>query len=175
VRISTVLLALLLALPGLARAAEPDIDVDPDGEIGLVDWGLYSARDVGAVKSDTTVEGLWHEVTDVNLVLQTVNICAGDGTMFGLRYRLTDKVPEPSWELEVQTAHPMLFAPSGRSGNSGFYATALTRGTTGYTGWTVRYPYEHVPGDYTFTLLHDGHVKLRKTFHLEFECVPATS
>ncbi len=172
-RASTGFLLLVLTTPALAAPA--DIDVDPDGEIGLVDWGIYSARDVGAVKSDTTVEGLWHEVTDVHLVTQTVTICAGDGTMFGMRYRLGEQVKEPTWELEVQTAHPMLFAPSGRSGNSGFYATALTSGTTGYTGWTVRYPYEHVPGDYTFTLLHEGQVQLRKTFHLEFECVPAMS
>ncbi len=172
-RVSLACLLALLALP--AWAAEPDVDVDPDGEIALIDWGLYSAVDVGAVTSDTTVEGLWHEVSDVHLVLQTVSICAGDGTMFGLRYRLTDKVVDSSWDLEVRTAHPMLFAPSGRSGNSGYYATALARGTTGYTGWTVRYPYEHVAGDYTFTLVHAGHVKLRKTFHLEFECVPALS
>ncbi len=163
----------MLATPALA--APPDIDVDPEGEIGLVDWGLYSARDVGAVASDTTVEGLWHEVTDVQLVTQTVTICAGDGTMFGMRYRLGAQVAGPGWEMEVRTDHPMLFAPSGRSGNSGTYETALTAGTTGYTGWTVRYPYEHVAGDYTFTLSHEGQVKLRKTFHLEFECVPALS
>jgi hypothetical protein len=173
VRASLAGLFLLLAAP--AWAAPPDVDADPKGEIGLIDWGLYSADDVGSVKSDTTVEGRWHEVTNVHLVQQATSICAGDGTMFGMRYRLGDQVTDPAWELQVQTSHPMLFAPSGRSGNSGFYETTLQVGATGYTGWTVRYPYEHVPGDYTFTLLHDGVVKLRKTFHLEFECTAPMS
>jgi len=173
VRTSLALLLALLAPPALA--APDDLNIDPNGEIGLVDWGLYSGRDVGTVAADGTVEGMWHEVTDVHLVTQTQSICAGDGTMFGIRYRLESQTGDASWTMEVRTDHPLLIAPNGRSGTGGTYSTVLGQNATGYSGWTVRYPYEHVPGDYTFSILHEGAVKLRKTFHLEFDCTQPIS
>jgi len=165
--------ALLLAMP--AAAAEPDIDVDPVGEIGLLDWGTYTGRDVGAVSAENTVEGMTHRLSDVKLVQRGTEICAGQDTMFGIRYRLTDKAREDHWALVVETRHPMLHAPNGRSGDRGSYVTGVSHESDGYTGWTVRYPYEFVPGDYSFALLHDGVVKLRKTFHVAFDCVPLVS
>jgi hypothetical protein len=167
--------AALLLASGPAVAAGPDVDIDPNGEIGLVDWGMYSGRDVGVVMSDTTVEGLWHRIDSVTLLARGTDICASAGTMFGIRYRLTDQAVEDHWDMEVRTEHPLLHAPSGRSGTGGVYATGLARGGDGYSGWTVRYPYEFVPGDYTFTLLRDGAVKLRKTFHVAFDCAAAVS
>ena len=172
-RISAALLLALLAPPALAAA--PDINIDPDGQIGLIDWGMYSGVDVGVVQAPGTVEGLWHEVDGVRLITQTQTICAGEGTMFGIRYRLQAQPGDAAWAMEVRTEHPLLIAPNGRSGTSGDYTTMLGQNATGYSGWTVRYPYEHVPGDYTFSILHDGVVKLRKTFHLEFECTQPVS
>jgi hypothetical protein len=169
------LLACLLVAAVPAAAALPDVDIDPQGEIGLVDWGLYTGRDAGVVVSDTTVEGLWHRVENVRLVERATEICAGQETMFGIRYRLTDQAAEDHWDLEVRTDHPLLHAPSGRSGMGGTHITSLSRGGNGYSGWTVRYPYEFVAGDYTFTMLHEGRVVLRKTFHVAFDCVPLIS
>lgn len=162
---------MLAAAPVLA--AEPDIDAGP--EIGLLDFGTYSGRDAGVVFSDTTVEGAWHRLDSVKLLERGTDICAGDGTMFGIRYRLSETAAQDFWQIEVHTAHPMLHAPNGRSGIGGVHVTGLLRGDAGYSGWTVRYPYEHVPGDYTFSLVHDGQVKLRKTFHVAFDCVPLVS
>ncbi len=166
------LLAVAAAPDTLAPVSGPDIDVAPGGEIGLVDWGLFSGHSVDTVPSEGTVEGAWHHVENLRPIEQTTEICAGAGTMFGIRYRLSDNAADDLWTLEIRTQHPMLHAPSGRSGDTGSYLTHLTRGSLGYTGWTVEYPYEHVPGDYMFSLVHNDQTVIRKTFHVTFACTP---
>lgn len=173
VRIDLILVGLLAASPVLA--AESDVFISPDGQLRLQDWGTYVGRDAGVVAADDTVEGKVHRQEDTTLLEQGDTICARSGTTFGIRYRLADSVTDPNWDIMVDTRHPLLVTPSGRSGVSGSYTTTMMRGHTGYTGWTVRYAYEHVAGDYIFTLMHGGAAMLRKTFHVTFDCTVPVS
>lgn len=168
------IIALVLA-SGSAVAAEPDIKISPGGEMGLVDWGTYAGRDTGETVAEDTVEGRVHQQSGTTLLQTGDEICAQAGTSFGIRYRLDAGIADAEWILDVRTTHPLLVAPSGRSGTTGAYQTHILSGSQGYSGWTVRYPYERVAGDYSFSLLHDGRVMLRKTFHVAFDCTVPVS
>ncbi len=178
-RTDLIVIGLLLLAASPAAAASPDVSISPDGEMGLIDWGIYDGVDTGETVAENTVAGVMHTTSDLKLVKQATDICAQKGTRFGIRYRLDDQPGKPTDGLpeliDIVTEHPLLQAPSGRSGTRGSYRKLMRRGTRGYTGWSVDLDYERVPGDYTFTLLQNNAVLLRKTLHVSFDCTAPVS
>lgn len=171
VRFEALLAAGLIWVAAPAAAETPaDVVISPDGAMGLIDWGLYEGHDVGSDPAGDTVEGRVHRSDGIVLLRQVMDICAREGTTFGIRYSLSEKPNALPLVLDVTTDHPMLVAPSGRSGTRDVYKKVMRYGSASYNGWTVSFPYEHVPGDYTFSIVANGVVMLRKTFHISFDC-----
>jgi len=171
------LLAVVLATASVGRAlaAPPDIDRSADGMLEVTDFGTYRLALVGKSAAPDTVSGTQNTVDDVALLRPGSEVCAVLGTSFGMRYQVSGDLPDPLWRVEVQADHPMLHYANGNSGTHGVYARLVTAGTETYNGWTFEEPGELEPGDFTFTILRGGEVKLRKTFHVRVDCSASVS
>lgn len=158
-----------------AQAAPPDVLESPNREMTMTDWGVYDGIDLGINPARDTVAGTMTNSRIHGLLEQTDRICASDGTRFGIRYRLHGDPNQLPWVLNIQTDHPFLQSPTGRSGSQGTYKRLMRHGTQSYSGWSFAEPYEMVPGDWTFTIIQNDEVMLRKTFHIVFDCGAPTS
>lgn len=171
-------LGLVLALCHADLAAPPlqDVDRSAHGEVEIVDFGTYHMVDLGQVPAPGEISGEMTETeSHVDLIKPGSDICAALGTAFGMRYQVSPDLDDAGWLIEDVVDTPMLHYPNGRSGTHNVLPRLTQRGEITFNIWGFDKPAELVAGDYTFSVVRNGQVMLRKTFHVRTDCEQALS
>jgi hypothetical protein len=150
--------ALLAFLPIVPAAA-----ASPQAQI--LRWGNYAVGDdFGPLPSRYRQQTLSDvEMTDPpRFLTETDHIVARLCTRFGVEYRISDA--GTGGVLTVRVTHPRQERPDGKSATVDEFDTPLGADSPKYTGFEFDYPWELVPGTWTFTLLIDGRVIGEKSF-----------
>lgn len=149
------LLLLVFAAPA---AAEP-------ARVEIVEHGIYAAGPMKHVPAPDQIGGKrWQAET--RLLERTDTVAGQLGRIFGVRVRVNDPALRGK-PITMRIRHPRITAPTGRSGTETFLNTSTGPGGNEISYFfAFEYTYEIAEGDWTFEVVHDGHVLASKTFRV---------
>ena len=150
----------LLALANPARA-QPSLRITDYGEFTV-------SRELG-IRDPSTVEGDTEPVRTVDgvrVVQRTSHIEAQLCRRFGIRFILEGMGADGTLNVTVQTRHPPITRPGGQVSTGSRYPSSVSAGRPGWVGFTFDYPYELVPGAWTFAIQSGPEVLAEQQFEV---------
>jgi len=162
-------LAGLIVVAPTARADAPDILAGRG--VQITGYGLWEPDDKPAVAhfAPGSVEGVLRSYGGSRLVLETSEVCAHLHTRIGIFFRLEPSVAQTWWDVTVWGDHPELVTTDGRHETRAEWEWWAGRNES-MAGLSMDKPYQVLPGLWTLSLVHDGEVVARKSFHVSVHC-----
>ena len=161
---------LMMLLPGAALAQDFKVETPHVDSIQIYEYGLYQTRSAEKIKDPKATGGERGTVVNIDLVGVTTTIPAELEMEFGIRY-LVEGGPEGA---EVPVTIVMRFPQPGLKEPGKSKPTLenrqVTVGTVGYAGhyqsYGFDYPWEIVPGVWTFELWAEGRKMAEQKFNI---------
>ena len=150
----------LLALATPARA-QPSLRITDYGEFTI-------SRELG-IRDPSTVEGDTEPVRTVDgvrVVQRTSHIEARLCRRFGIRIALEGMGTDGILGVTVQTRHPPIARPGGHVSTGSRYPSSVSAARLGWVGFTFDYPYELVPGTWSFAILSGADILAEQQFEV---------
>ncbi len=138
-----------------------------EGTVRIVSFGEFSvARELG-FRDPATIDGDGEPVRTVDgvrVIQQTSRIEARLCRRFGIRFALEGMGPDGVMDVTIRTRHPPMNRPGAPGGEGTQYKASIGAERPGWVGFTFDYPYELVPGKWSFALLSGGQVLAEQVF-----------
>lgn len=152
-------LALLAALAIASPRAEAQATSPPPPRAEIVEYGEYQTAPRAHLESapDTAagVIGRSDGSGPSVLLARTAEIAAAEGVAFGIMVGVPGLATDQTLPVTVRLDHPPITAPDGRVWRTETFPAELSA-KPGLLSFCFEERWELVPGEWTYTLLHEG-------------------
>lgn len=133
--------------------------------IEILEYGIYKAKAKEKVTADSTAEGTWTVIEEIELVAQTDSIPAKVGTQFGFWFVVNGEPKGEKISLTFVNRLPGLKNPN--TDEVVFqekYKNIVSIGERSFKGYVFDFEWEAVPGKWTFQIFYEDKKLAEKTF-----------
>jgi hypothetical protein len=150
-----------IGAPFTVKAA--DIDV-----LDIIKFGIFKAELISKEEAPGAAAGRKNIIKNVVLVEQTANIPAYVGTRFGFEFIIKGRPAGDKVDLTYKYFHPLITNPQTGKLFTSQEITSKNKeiGKATSISYTFDYPWEMVPGEWTFQIFHNDKKMAEKSFYI---------
>jgi membrane-associated HD superfamily phosphohydrolase len=137
-------------------------------DITVFEYGQYHTTTTDSIFTGDGIQRKINLLSDINLIKKTDTISASLGISFGFRYTVYGFPPSRAVQMRIVNIYPSagLRNPETKEVSTMFSRTSTVRiGNPLYTGYTFDYPWEIVPGEWTWQLWIDEKMLAKKNIY----------